>query len=818
MRPVPPPAGRWLLAALLALLTVGVPAVAQESGGDLVIAQVYAGGQSTAAPIARDYVVLFNRGSGSASLDGWSLQYAAASGETWRVTVLGGELPAGGTSLIALAAGDAGAALPAPDVEGTSALSASSGKLALVESTVPLGCGAGAGCATAAGVRDFVGYGPDAGAFAGTGPAPSPGKTQALLRQDGGCTDTGANAADFVLGPPSPPTAARPARPCTGGAPGTATPHSSPVAGAVRIRDIQGAGHRSPFVNTDVFGVPGVVTAVGGNAFWMQDAAPDADPATAEGILVFLDARPSVVVGQAVTVDGTVVEFQPGDAGDRNLTITELQPIAVTAGATGQPLPDPVVLGPGGRVPPSQVIEDDVAGDPGVGGTFDPADDGLDFWESLEGMRVRVDDAVVVGPRLGRGEVPVLAADGAEATGRTPRGGIVVGGSAAAPDLNPERIFLGNRLLPPGGKTPAVDVGDRFPGPVIGVVDYAFGRYLVLPATLPAKVPGGLARQSASPAGPGELAVATLNVENLDPTDAAEKFAGVADSIVVRLGAPDLVVLEEIQDNNGPGTPDAAAVVDASATAARLITAIADAGGPDYQYADVPPAWGADGGEPGGNIRVGFLWRADRGLALASGTVGGTTTAVAVTAGPDGPRLSANPGRIDPANPHFADSRKPLVGAFTFNGRTLFVVGNHFTSKGGSDPLFGNRQPPQENGAAKRLGQAEAVAGFVGQVTALDPAALVIVLGDLNDYPFSPAVTTLEAAGLVDLVTTLPAGERYTYVFEGNSQAIDHLLISPALEAMLVPGGYAIVHVNAEFAEQDSDHDPQVARFVIPPA
>lgn len=87
-----------------------------------------------------------------------------------------------------------------------------------------------------------------------------------------------------------------------------------------------------------------------------------------------------------------------------------------------------------------------------------------------------------------------------------------------------------------------------------------------------------------------------------------------------------------------------------------------------------------------------------------------------------------------------------------------------------------------------------------------------MVLGDLNDYQFSPAVQSLTGNGtvLTDLVNTLPAKERYSYVYEGNSQVLDHILVSPALGKHV---DYDVVHINSEFAAQTSDHDPQVVRL-----
>jgi uncharacterized protein len=72
--------------------------------------------------------------------------------------------------------------------------------------------------------------------------------------------------------------------------------------------------------------------------------------------------------------------------------------------------------------------------------------------------------------------------------------------------------------------------------------------------------------------------------------------------------------------------------------------------------------------------------------------------------------------------------------------------------------------------------------------------------------------------GLTALITTLQEAGCCTRVYKDNSQALDHLLVIPAQVAVLVPGSYDVVHVNAEFADQAIDHDPQVARFLLPAA
>jgi hypothetical protein len=177
------------------------------------------------------------------------------------------------------------------------------------------------------------------------------------------------------------------------------------------------------------------------------------------------------------------------------------------------------------------------------------------------------------------------------------------------------------------------------------------------------------------------------------------------------------------------------------------------------------------------------------------------------------PQLSSSPGRVDPVNVAFIDSRKPLAGEFLFHDHKLFVIANHFKSKRGDPPLFGQFQPPVPAPESQRLLQARAVHDFVRRILEIDADANVVVLGDLNDFEFSPALATLQAGVLTNLIERMPAAQRYTYIFDGNAEALDHILISRHL---LPDSEVDIVHVNAEFADQASDHDPTVARLYLP--
>jgi predicted extracellular nuclease len=324
----------------------------------------------------------------------------------------------------------------------------------------------------------------------------------------------------------------------------------------------------------------------------------------------------------------------------------------------------------------------------------------------------------------------------------------------------------------------------------------------------------GPPRESTSLTGTDDrLTIASYNVENLDANDAPSRFTDIAAQIVGALGTPDILALTEVQDNNGPLND---ATVDADQTAARLIAAIQAAGGPAYQYRDIDPVDDSDGGEPGGNIRQGFLFNRAR-VTFVDRPGGTSTAAVGVQAAPGGgAQLTFSPGRVNPTATAFEASRKPLVGEFVFNYRKLFLIANHFNSKGGDDPLYGRIQPPVRTSEVQRAAQADAVSDFVQAIRAVDPAARVVVLGDLNDFQFSGTLSLLKTgSGLVNLIDSLPEAERYTYVFEGNAQSLDHILVSPALAANADPL-VDVVHVNAEYSDQISDHDPVVASLSIP--
>ncbi len=199
------------LAGLLAAL-FAAPAVLASSNG-LVISQVYGGGGNTGAPLKNDFIEVFNAGSSSQSLAGWSVQYASASGTSWQITALPGISLTPGQYLLVQQAAGAGSqpGLPTPDVVGTIAMSGTAGKVALVSSTTALS----GSQPQRADLVDLVGFGGANGSE--TAPTPLLSNSTAALRKTAGCVDSDNNSADFEVGAPAPRNSSAPLNVCGGG-------------------------------------------------------------------------------------------------------------------------------------------------------------------------------------------------------------------------------------------------------------------------------------------------------------------------------------------------------------------------------------------------------------------------------------------------------------------------------------------------------------------------------------------------------------------------------------------------------------------------
>lgn len=548
------------------------------------------------------------------------------------------------------------------------------------------------------------------------------------------------------------------------------------------IPQIQGETHTSPYVRTSVI-FEGVVTHIFGNNFLVRDEAGDGNDKTSDSILVRRKAD-GLAVGDRVRVEGVVRE---NNDQDEPRTITDINDAVFEKLPSGAPL-SPVIIGTGARLPPTDLLY--IAED-----SADPANSGADFYESLESTYIRITNPVVVGPTNEFGEFWVVAEQGSGATGMNSLGGI----TATPGDGNPERIQI--QVTTAQAPQFQLAVGDTFTS-IEGYVAYDRGLYEVklVNVTGPAPKQWDVEPVGAPPAD-NVLTVAGYNVENLDPImeraertpvddpdDDGGKFTAIADHVVRLLGSPDVVALQEVQDNDGGEYSD---VVAADRTLGMLIEAIVTAGGPRYEALSIDPQDDTSGGQPGGNIRVAYLFNPAR-----------------VTA--DAAALE----EIDA--PAFGRSRLPLVARFQFGGREVLMVNVHLSAKSASGSAYGIVQPPIDPIEAARIGQVRAVRDYVRALPE-DDERTVVILGDFNAYWYETPLLLLTGGDTAfrNLALDEPPEERISYVFDGNSQSLDHLLV------MLGEGQTAsmqTLHVNSVHPDsrQVSDHDPKLMRLAFP--
>lgn len=584
------------------------------------------------------------------------------------------------------------------------------------------------------------------------------------------------------------------------------------LSAAQSIAQINGNRFVSPIEGEAVTDVRGLVTAIGPRGFWLRSTTPDYDARTSESVYVFdRNVIGNVTVGDIITMDGDVFEYRRNDD---ELYLTEIvNAMNIEVESSGNEV-QALLIGAKGRNPPTESFtyldEGDIFGVPNnisllteVNPVLQPKQFGLDFWESLSGELVTVRMPRAISRPNSFGDTWVVG--NWRTTGDNNRGGLTV----TDMDANPEAIVIGTPL--DGSSNPdAIKLGDSL-AEITGVVTYAFGFYRILPYTAISVTDSQEPYYPAPPqivsTGNCEgVSVGAYNVENLFPE--SEMMDPIASQIVEYLLTPDLIFIQEIQDNTGP-TNDG--VVDADITLQTLSTAIFEisGGAVNYSFVDVDPVDLQWGGQPGGNIRNAYLYNPEV-LRLSNPNQGGSTDSVELLS--DGTTLSFNPGLIMATDEAFARSRPPLVAAFetVVSGDILYAINVHYTSKGGSTSLHGNPRPPINNGVDRRLAQAQLTADFIAELLAADPNANVIAAGDFNEFAFVQPMEVFAAeSGLtsMDVITNIPETERYTYIFGANSQQLDHMFVSPSLQDN---AEFEHVHVSSWVLFEDvvSDHDP----------
>jgi uncharacterized repeat protein (TIGR01451 family) len=562
------------------------------------------------------------------------------------------------------------------------------------------------------------------------------------------------------------------------------------------IHDIQGNGTASPLVGQTV-SARGIVTLLKSNGFFLQEelADYDADPNTSEGIFVFTSSAPSVAVGDDATVTGTVVEFNG---------LTEISPVSnVTINSAGNTLPAAITL--------------TLADLPSSANFTQPQ------LEKYESMRLVAPSLTTVAPNDTFFDVYTVLAS-------QPRPVREPGIPAADPippdpttglpdccipiwDMNPERLSVDTNGR--AGSTGETLTSNVTLTNVAGPLDFSFGEYRLINEANLTRTADMSAVPVPTPAA-NEFTVAGYNIENFNNNATQRQKAALTVRDVLIL--PDIIGTVEIFD---------LADLQALATEIQTISGVA------YSAHLIEQ----DGTSEDSDQDVGFLVKTSR----------VSVTSVTAERAAD---TFINPNTGLPETLH---DRPPLVLRGTVdpsgpNPLPVIVVVNHTRSFIDIELVAGEGVRVR----AKRKAQAESLADLLNDLQTDNPGTPVIWVGDYNAFQFNNGYDDLisvlkgmptpddqivvdQSPDLVNpdaynLIEDVPGAQRYTFLFEGTPQALDHMLVNPL--ALALNTGIAVARVNADFPEasaavyasnaarpeRNSDHDPVVGYFVFPSA
>ena len=577
----------------------------------------------------------------------------------------------------------------------------------------------------------------------------------------------------------------------------TTSPQATAPKEVKNIGEVQGESHESPLVGKEVVINNVVVTKTDKTGFYVQDKVSDNNPRTSDA--VYVASKDKVESGDLLKVQGTVKEgymeeysVKPGQTFKKpagSLTVTQIINATITKLGKAD-LPKALNIS---EKMPKDIVDNTPT-------KYNPESEALDYWESLEGMRVEVTKPKVTGPQY-KGDIYVLPGD-YKGQKLNNIGGVNLRPGVQNTEVLP--ITVGNKFV--------AKAKDYFNENITGVVTYKNKTYKIDPSSVPAIQDGGLKRE-VSKIYPSEdkLTIASYNIENFSANNKGhdetpeEKVDKIANSFIKEVHSPDIITLIEVQDNNG-GVNDG--TVDGVKSGEKLAQRIKSLGGLDYKYTEIAPVDGKDGGKPGANIRVAYLYNPNR-VTLIGKEKGGSEEAARFVNG----HLEKNPSRVDPTSVHFEKVRKSLAAEFDFKGERIVVIANHLKSKLGDDAIYGSNQPSVENTKAKRIEEAKILNAFIKEGLRQNPNLKFVLTGDFNDFEFSDSVRTIVGNELVNLMAEHEQGDRYSYFYRGSNQSLDNILISKNIKDKVV---FSPVHINASFMEEHgraSDHDPVVVQI-----
>lgn len=547
------------------------------------------------------------------------------------------------------------------------------------------------------------------------------------------------------------------------------------------IAEVQGNGLFSPLAGRTVT-VRGVVTSVVKRGFYLQSPDTNPDPLVSDAVFVFSPAWPAIE-GELLEVVGKVIDYIKNENGK---PVTQIK---LSQART--------IKRKGPRISAFELTAANVP--------VDNAELAV-FLNGLEGMLVTIDagqtfiapsnpfgDYVVILDAKGRSESPI----------RTEHGGALI------EQANPSRWYPGFRITN-YAKAPRVNVGATLQTRITGPLNYRVESWqIAINQQIKIETNFIPLKSSRLKTEPGYLTIMTLNGFNLDVKVESEelvnnprldvdddygdgRFHTLAQAVVLQANQPDIIALQEIQDNDGA---EITMVIDASATYEALIKEINVLGGTKYKWIDIAPAVGEGGGQPGGGIRNGYLYNPE--------TVELVKDQLRVLGGDD---------------VAFVGSRKPLVAYFRerTSGEILVCINVHLASKRHQHSIFVPEQPGFDEKAVVRQRQAQIIHA---ELTLLREQGLdYYVTGDFNDTQDSLTLTTVVGDESCNLVYQLKPEQRYDYNHRGKLQVLMHGIVPKALAENRAE--YEVIHGNellgvkpGNLGDKPTDHAYVIARI-----
>ncbi len=842
----------FLLGGLLACL--GGLASAQG----VVISQVYGGGGNSGAALTNDFVEVFNASAQPVSLAGWSLQYASSTGSSWQVTPLGGvTLQPGQYYLVQQAMGAGGSTpLPAPDATGTTAMSATAGKVALLSTTAAL---SGAAPASPA-IVDLVGFGA-AGIFEGSAGAPTLSNTTAALRAGGGCTDSNDNRADFASGAPSPRNRAAAFNVCDGppvnapivtscpalslaaGSPGRVALGASDADGIVGSAALAGSVPAGISLGelSAAMGVGGSAgadllvaanTAVGSYAIEVRWGNDQAQTATCTVLVnvASLTRIPTIqgrgatspLAGMRVTTEGVVTQitnngfFIQDASGDGDESTSD--GLFVFNGTSAKPAI-------GQRVQLAGAVTEF---NTGAAGNAVTTANPLTQLSGVAGLTVVGNGPAIAPVTVGLPETGGAALERYEGMLVTISGPVTVSQNFFLGRFGQMTVSVGGRLENP--------TNAERPGPqALAVAEQNARRSLLLddassqqnPNPIPYIGSDNTVRAgdtTPSLTGVLDYGLATASTSGIASYRLQPTVRPVFTRSNPRTAAPDDVggnlkvasfnVLNFFTTFTDGSTADGQSgqgCMLGASTSAGNCRGASNAAEFERQRAKIVEAMVAIDADVLGLIEI-----QNNGTVAAQNLVDALnarlgTAAYAVVPDPaQGTGTDAikqaliyKPARLSLAGAALSDtdpvhSRPPLAQTFAApNGERFTVVVNHFKSKGCGEASGADLDQGDLQGCynAARTAQAQALARFVTALQAVADSDDVLVIGDLNAYAKEDPIAVLAEAGLVDEVARDDAFG-YSFVFDGAAGRLDHALATASLSEKVERA--LLWHINAD--------------------